>query len=604
MVLVLVGRYFYLMVLVPASNRWESIELPSVERGAILDRNGKILAISTKLDSVSAWMPNVTNVDGTALRLSQILDLDRDEIINRLRSQTGFVYIKRQITPTESIRIEQAQKSGEIQGISLTPEYGRNYPHQEMAAHVIGYVSVDNTGLSGIEYTFNQVLSPPLIEKDVKYIHGNQVFLTIDLNVQYIIETVAETAYNEHKADSVLILVMDAQNGEILGYSSMPRFDPNEFTKADAEALINRPATYAYEPGSVFKVFSIASMLQLGGISLADTFTCNGYYEYPVSSDEYIKISCLGVHGQVTPPQILRKSCNAGAAYASELVEEESFYQMLLQFGFGKPTGLFSGETSGILRRPSQWSARTKATIAFGQEISVSALQVLSAATVFTNDGVLLTPHIVKKIVSPEGKTIRAYARESKREVLSPSIAKDMLTMMAAATENDGTARRARLEGISISAKTGTAQVYDSRIENYSEDHFIASFLGIFPTEQPRFIAYVVINYPRGEQFYGGQIAAPIFKQIAQELISYYGMPYGDEAIVVHSGEVPVKIPESVEVGSVMPDFTGLPKRSLLPLFSNANIDVHIKGDGYVVRQNPSPGAPIEEGDRVTLELE
>ena len=606
LVVVVVGRYFYLMVLVPASQQWESIELPSVERGSILDRNGKILAISTKLDSVSAWMPNVKKVDETALRLSQILDLDSNALINKLRSQSGFVYIKRKITPTESLEIQRAKEAGEIQGISLTPEYGRNYPHQELASHVIGYVSMDNIGLSGIEYTFNQVLSPPLplVAKDVKYVHGNQVFLTIDINVQYIIENAAFNAYNEHKADSVMILVMDAQNGDILGYSSIPRFDPNEFTNADAEALINRPATFAYEPGSVFKIFSIASFLQLEGISLNSTFNCNGFYEYHLANDESIQIKCLGVHGEVNPGLILQKSCNAGAAYSSELVTENSLYQMLLLFGFGKPTELFSGETSGILRKPSHWSARTKATIAFGQEISISALQILTAATVFTNGGILLTPHIVKKIVTPDGKTITAFLREPKREVLSPEIAQSILGMMVSATEDGGTARRARIDGINISAKTGTAQVYDSRIENYSEDHFVASFLGILPTESPRFIIYVVINYPRGETSFGGRIAAPVFKQIAQKLISYYGIPYGDDAIIVHSGEVPVDIPDSVEIGTIMPDLTGIPKRSLLSLFSNEQIEVYLKGEGYVVKQDPDPGVRIEEGTKIILELE
>ena len=604
LVIVILGRYFYLMVIVPAKDKFESIQLPVVERGPILDRNGRILAISTKLDSVSAWMPDVTEFSKTASDLAEILDLDAGELLENLESRSGFLYVKRKVTPTESQRIEQYKSEGKLKGINLVPEFGRNYPEQELASHVIGYVGVDNIGLSGIEYTFNQVLSPPIVGKELSNIHGNQVFLTIDVTIQYALEKAAQKAYEAHLADSVMILVMEAQTGDILGYCSAPNFDPNEFMAYDAASLLNRPATFAYEPGSVFKIFSISSFLESGGITLEDTFYCNGYYEQHLVDGDITRIACLGTHGDVYAREILRVSCNAGAAYASEQVDAQAFHQKLLDFGFGNATQLFAGETSGILRKPAQWSTRTKATLAFGQEISVSTLQIITAATVFANDGAVLQPHIVKKIVSPEGKIVKEFHREPVRQVLSPETARQVVEMMEAAVSEEGTARRARIDGIRVSAKTGTAQVYDPRTDNYSEDHFISSFLGIFPTNQPQFIIYVVIDHPRGEQFFGGVIASPVFKEIAEDLITYSGTPYESDSIVVHSGKVSITMHENIQIGNTMPDLTGLPKRSLLPLFSRDDLEIFIRGEGYVVRQSPETGEQVTENTKIILELE
>lgn len=605
-VVIIVVRLSQLMIFTPRASPQDSISFPEIERGPILDRNGRVLALSIRLSSVAAWIPDLIEPEKSAELLAEILSTKtKENIQDRLKNRSGFVFIERKITPTQMERIESLKKEGHLVGIYLVPEFDRMYPQQSLASHVVGYVGVDNIGLDGIEYTFNNVLSPPTVGQELKEAFGNQVFLTLDINIQYFIEKIALQAFKENKADSVHIMVMDAKNGEILGYASFPSFDPNEYNNAPGNALRNLPLTRAYEPGSVFKIISIASFMELGSINLQDQFFCNGFYKKELPGGNSVKIRCIAIHGFVDAQKIIKFSCNAGVAYASDQADEGSFYQLLLRFGFKKPTGVsLPGESAGILAEPRMWSVRTKPTIAFGQEISVSTLQILSAATVFTNDGIRLKPHIVKKVVSPQGELVREFTREPVEKVLSPNVARSVLNMMETATEGGGTARRGRIDGIRVSAKTGTAQVLDSKTGRYSESNFIASFLGIFPTEDPAVIVYVVINHPKGEYYYGSQIAAPVFREVAESLIGYMGIQRDDDLIVEHSGEIRIRLPEKITVGSLMPDLTGIPKRLLLPLLRQDHFDVQIVGNGYVVDQYPRPGNQITSGIIIELKLE
>ena len=607
LVLLILGRLMQLMIFTPRSDAPDSITLPVVERGPILDRNGKILAISTRLDSVAAWIPDVANPTEPAELLARILEIPYDSILTLLENNTGFVFIKRKVTPTESEEIQDLKEEGKLAGINLVSEFGRNYPEQTLASHVIGYVGVDNIGLDGIEYTFNNVLSPPAVStvQEQREVIGNQVFLTLDINIQQVIEEYARGAYEDNDADAVYILVMEADTGQILGYCGIPNFDPNEYNRFDSNSLKNLPLVQAFEPGSVFKIFSISSFLQLGGIDAEEEFFCGGVYQMNLPDGQMIEIRDLASHGWVTAQKILKYSCNVGAGLASEKVGEEEFHKMLVLFGFGKPTELpLPGESAGILADPARWSARSKATIAFGQEVSVSSLQILQAATVFANRGLILKPHIIRKIVSPQGGTIRDQDREPLREVLSSETAQQVLEMMETATQDGGTARRGRVEGVRVSAKTGTAQVLDRETGEYSEKHFVASYLGILPTEDPQLIIYVAIDYPRGPAYYGSQIAAPVFKETAEWLVDYLGITRSAATVVQHPGSIRIRIPEPLKVDSEMPELLGMPKRLLLPLFKQGDFDVRMKGEGYVVAQNPAPGTALKPGMIIELYLE
>jgi cell division protein FtsI (penicillin-binding protein 3) len=608
-VLLLIARLAQLMLLRPAAAESGGITLPAVERGPILDRNGRVLAITTRLYSVTAWLPEVSDREGSAALLAEALELDPAEITRRFREASGFLFVKRKITPTQSERVRALQAEGRLKGIALVPEFGRNYPNQTLASHVLGYVGLDNVGLDGVEYTFNEELSPAAVSRadapQAEEVFGNQVFLTIDADIQHMAERHAREALAANQADSVLVLVMEAGSGEILGYAAVPDFDPNEFNRFERSALRNLPLAQAFEPGSVFKIFSIASFLHLGGITPEDEFLCTGLYEKKLADGDTIRIRDLAAHGRVNAGLILKYSCNVGAAYASEKVQREAFYQVLLGFGFGRPTGLpLPGESAGILAPPARWSLRSKATISFGQEISVSAVQVLQAATAIANGGLLLAPRIVSKILSPSGELVKEFGRQPVREVISPQVAREVLEMMAVATEQSGTARRGAVQGVRISAKTGTAQVRDPATGTYSESNYVASYLGIFPTEEPRVIVYVVLHNPKGPAYYGSQIAAPVFRAVAEDLIGYLGIRRRGDAVLEQPGSLRVRIPPAIVLGETMPDLRGSPKRLLLPLLAIPGLEVRISGEGFVVEQDPPPGTRLQPGASIRLRLE
>ncbi len=309
---------------------------------------------------------------------------------------------------------------------------------------------------------------------------------------------------------------------------------------------INKPLNFAYEPGSVFKIFSIASSLDLGGINRDTVFHCNGYYELEPENSDPIKIKCLGHHGDVTPETILKFSCNSGAAYAAETISDDAFYQMLKMFDFGTKTNLpLPGETKGILRDYRDWSIRSKPTISFGQEISVSAMQMVKAATVFANKGMMLQPHIVKKVLSHDGKLLDENIREPIRQVLLPETADEVLAMMLSVSKHDGgTGWRAAVDGVDMSVKTGTAQLLDRETGKYSEKSFISSCMAIFPQEDPEIILYNVIVNSKKKSIYGGVISAPLVGDIADHIVSYRGIPRKGDLVVDHSGRVVLTKPE------------------------------------------------------------
>ena len=601
--LALIFRYATFMTSLEFPPEGPPLRLPEVERGPILDRNGRVLALTIERDSVTAWVPAVSAPEDSAELLGEILDTAAEEVLERL-SAGGFVFIRRHITPEQSARIRAAQNSGELQGIDLQPEQTRSYPEGALAAHLLGFVGVDNIGLEGIENTFNYVLAPDTITADGTGVFGNKVFLTIDVNVQHAMERIAAATRDEHDADAVFIIVADAASGEILSYAAQPGFDPNDYTAFPSERWRNAIATDSYEPGSVFKIFTMGALLQTGAITTSMTFPSPGYYRRTLPNGVIIRIRDLGVYGDLVPEQILRYSSNAGTAHASDRIDAHSFYRMLRGFGFGEPTGApLLGESPGLLRPVAEWSGRSKPTMAIGQEISVTPLQIVQAATTLTNGGVLLRPQLVRKIVAADGTVVKAFAPEPLRNVLAPEIAAEILGMMETVAE-EGTGRLARLEGYRIAVKTGTAQVFDRVAGVYSDENLIASILGVLPADAPRFIAYVVIQHPKGEQRYGGVIAAPVLREVTAFLATYYRLPRNDEEPLLHPAHIVVSATPHLTLGGELPNLVGLPKRRLLPLLAVADLRLALHGSGYVIRQDPAPGSPLTPERTVHVWLE
>ena len=602
-VLALIFRYATFMTDADFPSEGPTVRLPEVERGPILDRNGRVLALTIQRDSITAWVPAVAAPQESARLLAAILEVGAEEVLERLDTG-GFVFIRRHITPAQSTAIRLALDRGELQGIELQPEQTRSYPEGELAAHLLGFVGVDNVGLEGIENTLNHALAPDTITRDGTDVFGNQVFLTIDVNVQHAMEQIAAATRAEHDADAVFIVVAAADSGEILSYAAQPGFDPNDYTAFPSERWRNAIATDSYEPGSVFKVFTMASLLQTGAVTTSMTFPSPGYYRRVLPNGGVIRIGDLGVYGNLAPRQILRYSSNAGTAHASDRIDADSFYRMLRAFGFGDPTGApFLGESPGLLRTVDKWSGRTKPTIAIGQEISVTPLQMVQAATALANGGVLLRPQLVRRIVAADGTVVKPFAREPLRTVLAPEVAAEILGMMETVTA-EGTGRLARLPGYRIASKTGTAQVFDPDAGRYSDEHLIASILGVLPAEAPRFIAYVVIQHPKGELRYGGLIAAPVLREVASFLTTYYRLPRTDQEPLLHPAHIVVSATPHLTLDGELPDLLGMPKRRLLPMLAAANLRVALHGSGYVTRQDPAPGSPLTPERTVHVWLE
>lgn len=602
---VILARYGYFSVKPPEAER---LRPPQVfaERGPILDRNGRTLALQIRLGNVNAWRPELGSLDEIAAELAGILDIPAQELRDRiLLSATDFVYLKKRVDHSIIEQIESARSEGRLRGIGIEPVVGRIYPEQHLGGPIIGFVGNENNGLAGIEYAFDEDLAP----KDQaggpgESRNGNQVILTIDANVQYILEDIAWRTRRETQAEAVMLLAMDPRTGDVLGSASIPDFDPNDFRNSTEASRMDRPAIWSYEPGSVFKVFSMAALLDAGAVGRNSVFTCNGQYVRTARNGERIVINCLGAHGPVTIRDIITKSCNAGAAYAADRLGSDTFYALLKDAGFGTRTGAGNpGETAGFLRSADRWSTRSKPTIAMGQEIAVSALQMLQAATAIANDGILVPPRIVSRVAAPDGKTVRTFEPGPPRRILKPETARAIRAYMVDVTSSIGTGWRASVEDMSLAVKTGTAQIINPRTGAYSDTDFIASCIALLPSDSPALVLYLAIVRPKGE-ILGGRIAAPVIADAAEALADYLGIPRGRNPQVLHSGTVNLPPEEIPVIAGKMPDFTGLSKRQLLPLLVRDDLRVVISGEGWIRRQDPPPGTPLTEETIIFLELE
>ncbi|MDR0662931.1 MAG: PASTA domain-containing protein [Spirochaetaceae bacterium] len=601
-----IAKYAVLM-LSPIENTPPRLYI-TADRGQILDRNGRILAIQTRFGNVTVWRPQVRDTDALAVVLSPILGMRETEIIDKIKlSVADFIYLKKQVDQDTVRRISDLSLAGAIDGVSIEPVMGRIYPEGPLAGQIIGFTGDENTGLSGIEYALDGELRAKAgnTPETAGGIAGNQVVLTIDTTIQYMLEDIAEKTAAENRAEAVMLLAMDPRSGEILGAASTPRFDPNRFKESGDEERMIRPAVWAYEPGSVFKVFSLAAIMDTDAVTPRSAFYCDGAYEYTTNLGERIVIKCLGEHGSVDPRKIITYSCNAGAAYASDTLGKTVFYDGIRRLGFGEKSGSgLPGETAGFLRPPERWSERTKPTIAMGQEIAVSALQMLQAATAIANDGVMVTPHVVLQIEDSGGKNPRKPRLPDPRRVLKPETAREMRSYMADVTSTSGTGYRANVGDIQLAVKTGTAQIIDSKTNRYSDTDFIASCIALLPAEEPALALYIVIIKPKGASYLGGRIAAPPIREAAEALINYIGIPRGRNPTAVHPGTIRLQSSPPPFIADIIPDLTGYSKRQLLPLLLRDDLQINLNGDGYVTRQSPAPGSQLAPDTVIQLELE
>lgn len=575
------------------------------ERGPILDRNGRVLAVQTMRYNLCVTLASVSDPEELKNLIAPVVEMTPEEIQKIFDSASPvFTYIKKDLNQEQADSLKKIIEDNNISGVKLEPVQGRIYPEKSMAAHVIGFLGKDGKGLEGMEFQFNDILSPDLLSgKRMSY--GDQLFLTIDANLQFSLEKLVQESMDKTKADGAMLLVVSAKTGEILAYVSNPSFDLNNYGKASVLQRINLPAVYAYEPGSVFKVFSVASLLELGGIVDESSFKCTGVFEQTAPNGETFRIRCYNgaAHGIVHPREILQYSCNVGLSQASMTVGSKEFYDKLRELGFGSQTGIeLGGETNGIFRPVSKWSLRSKPTIAFGQEISVSALQMVSAATSLANKGNRLQLTLVSKIQDHEGNIISKHTPKVVSKPFSEDTVNKVLSYMET-TGLKGSGWRALVGDVPMGVKTGTAQMTDIETGKYSEEDITSSCMALFPVDDPEIILYSVVIKAKGDTL-GSHIAAPLIKNAANVVIDYLAMERESALSVTHQGVISLPESQTLEMEDKVPDFTGMSKRALASLLGNKAYKIQIYGEGYVYKQNPPAGTAVTEGMEIELYLQ
>ena len=531
---VILGRAAYLQVICgttlaqKASGQYAKTIHTVGKRGTIFDTQMRELAVSVESLSLAANPRLIENPERTARALAPALKMKKRAVRARLASDRHFVWIKRQITPREA----QTVRDMALAGIEFIPEHSRYYPNRGLAAQLIGFTGIDGIGLEGIEYQFNAELVGQqqifTVLKDafgrgfetpediIRRDSGHNVVLTIDRTIQHVAERSLKEAVESHKAKSGIAVVVAPRTGDILALAHFPFFNPNNFKNFRAEIRRNRAVTDAFEPGSTLKLFSVAAALESGCCTPHTIFYCeNGRYRIGTNV-----VHDTEKHGWLSLQRIVKFSSNIGAVKIGETIGSETLHRTLTRFGFGRDTGLhFPGETRGRLAAAKRWTRFDVAAVSFGQGVSVSALQLTTAVAAIANDGILMKPRVVRAITDPRGRTVREFKPQALSRVVSSRTAAQLTRMMALVVAEGGTGTQARLEGYSAGGKTGTAQKIGPS-GTYADDRYVSSFVGLAPLEDPRLAILVVLDEPR-DGYYGGVVAAPVFRRIAQEVLGY-----------------------------------------------------------------------------------
>jgi cell division protein FtsI (penicillin-binding protein 3) len=501
------------------------------KRGTIYDSRLRELAISVDTISLYAVPPSISDKPATARALAQITGGNRKTILRKLLKKKHFVWIARKLNPKV---IDQLEQSG-LEGVEYLYESKRFVPNRSLAAEVLGFVGIDNQGLEGLEFEYDSyVKGEPgwfLARVDARcrkimaegegYVEpagANHLVLAIDKVIQYITEVELKNAVTDNKARSGMAVMMRPSTGEILSMASYPSFNPNEFQRVKPSRRRNRAILENFEPGSTFKLITLGAALERNAVQRRDIFFCeNGEYRFRNTTfHDTHEYGWLGLR------QIIQLSSNIGAIKIAERLKAKDFYRMMRDFGFGEKTGVdLSGESQGLLRPVSQWSGLSKASLSMGQELSVTALQVLNAVSTIANRGVRMKPFIVSRIITPEGRSIFENSPEMVKRVISEKTADYLIRCMISVVDEDGTAPQATVPGFTAAGKTGTAQIFGPAIGRYSKSRYVGSFVGFVPADRPEIALIVVVNEPRGDHYYGGLVAAPAFSRIAERTLRY-----------------------------------------------------------------------------------
>lgn len=526
-----------------------TVDIPPL-RGQITDRNGKEFVTNLKIPSIYAVPRIIDEEERTKLscELSRILGLDQKSVAKKLKRDKSFVWIKRRCSFNEA----DAVRKLESPAIGILEEYKRFYPQGRMLAQVLGFSNVDNEGLEGIERCMNtdlrgrsgkRITKRDALGREIKAfeiktlpaIDGNRVVLTIDQHLQYLTEKSLEQAFKQWKAKGAWAIVMDPKTGEILALANQPGFDPNTYDQSNVETRRDRALTDMYEPGSVFKIVTASGALNEGVVKPETMIYCeDGKWNWGIKV-----LHDVHPYGMLTMTDVIVKSSNIGTVKIGLKLGADKLQKYIKSFGFGTWTGIdLPGEAPGFTRSPAQWSKTSPYNIPIGQEVMVTALQMVTAVSVIANGGYLVKPYIVAKVQDPLGVTLKEEKPIVKRQVIKSETAATMRQILTKAVEQ-GTGTKARIQDICVGGKTGTAQKILPGGKGYSHNAFMSSFIGFAPSDHPRYAMVVVLDEAR-PLYYGGTVAAPVFKEVMGAVLLTEGSrPYYKSASPIVVAGVP-----------------------------------------------------------------
>jgi cell division protein FtsI (penicillin-binding protein 3) len=638
--LVIGARLYFLQVVQSesyierAADQQQDVVRITPRRGDILDRDGHVLASSVEVDSVFARPNEIKNPEATAKTLARLTGIPSSELLRKLNPKNRWVWIKRKISKDERKKIEKAK----LKGVEFQTEFRRYYPNREMAAHLLGYVDVDEEGRSGLEGSYNPVVRGEpgkvllLVDAHGRSYSADQqlpqagatLTTTIDTSIQFFIEKELRAAAEKTHAAAISIVVMDPHSGAILGMASSPTYNPNDYLAFPQSSWSQNPSVaLTYEPGSTFKMVTIAAALEEGLTTPDEKIFCENGAIVLFNR----RIRDHNPYGLLSVREIMQNSSNVGTIKLALRVGEERLKSYIDRYGFGEKTAVdLPAEVRGMVRDVPEWTKTSIASVAIGQEVSVTPLQIAAMVSTVANGGIHYRPYVVQKVQDPKGATTEI--KPGGTRVMSQTTAQQLREMLEDVV-TDGTAKASQLEGYRAAGKTGTAQKIDPATRRYSATKHIGSFAGFAPASDPKLAIVVVVDEPKG-QYYGAEVAAPVFKRIAEQVlrnksvlpdVPRYAPHY--TATPERTKEKPTPRPASrtedykvldasmrsdsdrpLEVGEILvPDFSGQSFRQALDAIGKLGLVGKGSGTGRVVAQFPAPGARVRSGARVELKL-
>lgn len=613
-IIAIIAKVFYIQVFqykklnTLAENLW-SRNLPvTADRGRILDRNGKVLADNVTTTSLVLIPNQIEDKERVSKDIAEILGASYEAIYEHASKRSS---IERVHPEGRGLSYEVAEKINNLNydGVYLLKESKRYYPYDTVLSHTLGYVGIDNQGLSGIELKYDKELTGT--NGAIKYfsdgkgnrlklnevydepISGLDVSLTIDIDIQLAIENELDNVVSKYNPDGALIIAMDPNNAEILGMASRPTFNSNEYQLA-TEEVINRnlPIWMTYEPGSTFKIITLASSLEEKTINLFE----DRYYDGGGITVEGARIKCwkAGGHGDESFLQVVENSCNPGFVVMGQKLGKERLFKYIDNFGFGKKTGVdLNGESTGIMFDLDKVGPVELATTSFGQGISVTPIQQVTGVSAAINGGILYKPYIVKRLLEPETKaTILENTKQEVRRVISEESSALVRHTLESVVAN-GTGKNAYIENFRVGGKTGTAQkVKDGK---YMVGNYIVSFIGFMPADNPQIVLYVAIDNPKGITQYGGTVSAPIAKNILKEAAGILNIKESKDGMPRVYTWLDTKY-------NLLPDVTGMSKEEAVKTLKGYKIETNGSGD-KVIYQEPEANTYVADGGIVRLML-